>query len=166
MTSSNAALLSRAIAAFSSSFVPGVDLGFDLRAGWPAEPRLLAVGADCGIGRGIDTNRAGVPRMEHLPAALAGRRFLRPARGVCTPIDGGKIDIHAKPSQQVSGDFALGFGDWQILCHHTGDRLAGIATLSQQSFGGIEVTRTFENLTALLAVERRARREEAGQRLP
>src|SRR5262249_7865350 len=59
--------------------VPGRDLGFDLRAGRPAEPGLVAVGADRGIARRVDADGAGVPGMEHLPAALARGRLLRPA---------------------------------------------------------------------------------------
>src|SRR5207247_9859320 len=86
--------------------VPGGDLGFDLRARRPAEPRLIAVGADRGIGRRIDANCAGVPSVEHLPAALPGRRFLRPARRVRAPIDGGEVNLPPKPSDELACDFA------------------------------------------------------------
>src|SRR5262249_43937307 len=135
-----------------SRLVPGGDLGFDLRAGGPTEPRLVAVGADRGIGRRIDTNRARVPGMEYLPAALARRRFLRPTRCVRAPVDCREIDVHAEPSEPVGSDLALSFGNLQVLRNHAGDRLTGIAAVRQQSFGGIETARAFENFAAVLAV--------------
>src|SRR5215831_3672108 len=121
-----------------SCLVPGGDLSFDLRTGRPAEPRLVAVGADRGIGRRINTNRAGMPGMEHLPAALSRRRFLRATRCVRAPVDGSEIDVRAELSEQVGGDLALSFGNLQILRNHAGDRLTGIAAVRQQSFGGVE----------------------------
>src|SRR5215510_2584633 len=52
--------------------VPCVDLGLDLRDCRPAEPRLVAVGADRGIGGRINADRTRMPSMEHVPATLAG----------------------------------------------------------------------------------------------
>jgi len=56
--------------------------------------------------------------MEYLPAALAGRRFLRPTRNDSTPIDGGIIDLHAEPCQQVRCHIAPGFMSGQVLRSH------------------------------------------------
>src|ERR1700676_3496522 len=51
---------------------PGRHLRFDLWHVRPTEPGLVAIGAYSEL-RGIDAVRAGKPRVEHLPAALAGR---------------------------------------------------------------------------------------------
>src|ERR1700676_3749348 len=51
---------------------PGRHLRFDLGHVRPTEPGLVAIGAYPEL-RGIDAVRAGKPRVEHLPAALAGR---------------------------------------------------------------------------------------------
>src|SRR5262249_18642285 len=80
--------------------VPGVDLDLDLRDCRPAEPRFVAVGADSGIRRRIDADRTRMPSVEHVPAALARRRFLRPASCVRTPVDGVEINVDPKPLQQ------------------------------------------------------------------
>src|SRR5215831_18881300 len=71
--------------------VPGFDRGFDLGARRPAKPCLVAVRADWRVGRRVDAERAGVPGMEHLPAALPWRRFLRPARRCRAPVGGDEI---------------------------------------------------------------------------
>src|SRR5712671_138982 len=82
---------------------PGIEprrhFGFDSRHVRPAEPRLVAIAADRVIGRRIDGVRAGVPGMEHLPAALTGRCLHGAARAYCTPVDRSEIDIHAEALQ-------------------------------------------------------------------
>src|SRR5262249_25847057 len=55
--------------------IPSRHLRFDLRHVRPAEPRLVAAGAHPDGDRRIGAVGAGMPGMEHLPAALAGRRF-------------------------------------------------------------------------------------------
>src|SRR5712671_2130940 len=122
--------------------IPGVDCGLDLRAGRPAEPRLVAVGTDRRVGRWIDTDRTGMPGVEHLPATLAGGRLLRPARRIGAPVDGSKIDVHAEPPQQVGRHVALGLGDWKILRRKAGDRLTRIAAFRQQTLGSRQISRT------------------------
>ena len=104
--------------------------------------------------------------MEHLPAALAGRRFHGAAGADRAPVDGGKIHVHPEALEQVGGDVALRLGDRLVLGHQTCDRLARIAALLQQFLGAIEIARALEDLAAFLGVERRARGEEARQRFP
>src|SRR5262249_4833711 len=71
--------------------VPRRDLGFDFRNIRPAEERLVAIGAKQLVG-GIETVDAVKGRVENVPAALARRRFLRPARDHRTPVERRIVD--------------------------------------------------------------------------
>ena len=109
---------------------------------------------------------AGVPSVEHLPAALARRRFLRATGSHGAPVKGGKIDIHAKPLEKIDSYVALRLGDRDILSDQTGHRLARIAAFGEKLFRGVKVARPFQDIAALFGVERRAGREKARQRPP
>src|SRR5262249_38922433 len=126
--------------------IPSRYLRFDLGRIRPAEPRLLAAGAYPDRDRRIDAVGAGMPGMEHLPAALAGRRLHGAAGADRAPVDGGEIHIHPEALEQVGGDVALGLGDRLVLGDQTGDRLARIAALRKQFLGAIEVARALEDL--------------------
>ncbi len=104
--------------------------------------------------------------MEHLPAALAGRRFHGAAGADRAPVDGGEIHVHPEALEQVGGDVALRLGDRLVLGDQAGDRLARIAALLQQFLRAIEIARALEDLAAFLGVERRTRGEEARERFP
>src|SRR6476646_7417140 len=107
-----------------------------------------------------------MPGMEHLPTALAGRRFLRSPRRGSAPVDGVEIHIHAQSLEQVGGDLTLRLGDLEILRHQTRDGLTGVTALVEQTLGGVQITRALEAIAPLFGLERRARREPAGQGLP
>ena len=98
---------------------------------------------------------AGVPGVEHLPAALAGRGLLGAAGADGAPVDRREIDVHAEPLEEIGGDVALRLGDRLVLGDEAGDRLAGIAGFREQLLGRIEVARALEDVAALLGVERR-----------
>ena len=67
-----------------------------------------------------------MPGMEHLPAALAGGRLLRPARRIGAPVDGGEIDVDAEPLEQVGRHFALALGDRNVLRAKERDGVADV----------------------------------------
>src|SRR5258705_12501070 len=121
--------------------VPGVDLDLDVGDCRPAEPRLVAVGADRGIRGRIDADRTRMPSVEHVPAALARRRFLRPAGRIRTPVDGIEIDVDPKSLQQIRRDVALRLRNLQILCHKARDRLTGITAFGKQPLRDIQAAR-------------------------
>src|SRR6202048_5360117 len=106
-----------------------------------------------------------MPGMEHVPAALARRRFLGPARRGSAPVDGVEITVHAHPLEEIPCDLALGLRDLKILRNQARDRLTGIIALVEQALGRIQIARTLKDLASLFRVERRARRKEGGQRL-
>src|SRR5258708_9330115 len=77
--------------------IPRRDLGFDLRIIRPTVPVLVAVGpekAAAWIDGNVDAIRA---TNNHLPAALAGRRFLRPPRDDGPEVHASEGSIHAPP---------------------------------------------------------------------
>src|SRR5438477_290524 len=76
----------------------------------PAEPGLVAVGADPSCGW-IDAVAAGKPGVEHVPAALAGRRLDGAPGADRAPVGRNKIHVQAETLQQISGDLALRFCD-------------------------------------------------------
>src|SRR5262249_11354324 len=141
---------------------PGGDLGLQLRRIRPAKPRGVAVGAERRIGRWVDAVGTGVPGMEHLPAALAGRRFLGATRADRSPVDRLEVDIHPEALEEIGRDVAERLGDRLVLRHQAGNRRTGIAALTEEPLGRFEVARSFEYLATLFVVERRARREIAG----
>src|SRR5260370_21895552 len=86
--------------------IPRRDLGFDLRIIRPTVPVLVAVGpeeAAAWIDGNVDAIRA---TNNHLPAALAGRRFLRPPRDARPLAHGSKVVRHAPPVQEGDADLA------------------------------------------------------------
>src|SRR5215831_8163021 len=109
--------------------VPSRHLRFDRGHIRPAEPRLVATGAHADGDRRIDAIRPGVPGMEHLPAALTGRRLHGAAGTDRAPVDGGEIHVHAETLEQVGRNIALRLGDRQVLGDQTGDRLTRITRL-------------------------------------
>src|SRR5215471_11004240 len=119
--------------------IPGGNLRFDLGRIGPAEPGLVAARPYPDRDRRIDAVGAGMPGVEHLPAALAGRRFHRAAGADRAPIDGGKIDVHPKALQQVGSDVALCLRNGLVLGDEAGDRLSRIARLRQELLCRIEV---------------------------
>src|SRR5271170_1791344 len=114
--------------------VPRCDLGFDLRDVRPSKERLVAIGANNPAGRvhAVDAVPSGV---ENLPAALAGRRFLRSACDHSAEIHSGIIDLHAEACQQVRRYIAPGFVVGVVLRGHRRDWLTGIAALRQKTLG-------------------------------
>src|SRR5262245_58742215 len=141
--------------------VPRRHLRFDFRYVRPAEPGLVAIGAHPDCYRRIDAIRAGMPGMEHLPAALTGRRLHRAPGADRAPVDRCEVHIYPEPFEQVGGDVALRLGDRLVLSDEAGDRLARITAFGQQFLGGIELARALEDLAAFLGIERRARGEKA-----
>src|ERR1700720_4878918 len=101
-----------------------------------------------------------MPGMEHLPTALAGRRFLSPPRRGSAPVDGIEIHIHAQALEQVGGDIALRLGYLEILRHQTRDGLTGVTALVEQTLGGVQIARAREDIAPLLGVERGERPAE------
>src|SRR5581483_5232110 len=82
-------------------FEPGRDFLFDAGTVGPAEPRLVAIGANGGIDGRIDAVGAGMPGVEHFPAALVVRRLLRAARADRSPVGRDEVDVHADAFQQI-----------------------------------------------------------------
>src|SRR5258706_5140567 len=146
--------------------LPRGSLRLALRCVWPAEPTLVSARphADCD-GR-TDAVGARMPGVEHVPAALARRRFHRAAGADRAPVGGDEIDVHAEALQEVGRDVTLRLGDGLILGDNAADGLARIARLRQQLLCRIEIARAFEDVAAFLRIEWRPRCEEAGHRLP
>src|SRR5262249_6831868 len=94
--------------------VPRRDLGFDLRVIRPTIRLLIAVGAKVSAGRvgRLDAIRRAD---KYVPAALAGRRLLRPPRENGARVQGSKVDLHAQPLQKVRGDVAKRLVDGIVL---------------------------------------------------
>src|SRR5258707_15756801 len=74
--------------------VPRRDLGFDLRIIRPTIPNGIAVGAKGATARVGGTLDAPSDTNNHLPAPLAGRRFLLNPRDNGAPVHSGKVDLH------------------------------------------------------------------------
>src|SRR2546423_6565953 len=81
--------------------VPGRYLRFDFGHLRPAEPRLVAVGAHPDRHRRIDAVCAGMPGMEHLPAALTRLRLHRAPGPDRAPVDCCEVHIHPEALEQV-----------------------------------------------------------------
>src|SRR5262249_3606411 len=79
---------------------PGRHLLLHRGAVWPAKPRLLASAAHGNVGSRVGAVRAGMPGVEHAPAALAGRRFGGAALANRAPVGGNEIDCHAELLEQ------------------------------------------------------------------
>src|SRR5215217_9243234 len=106
---------------------PGRHFLLDVRDVRPAEPGAVAVGPDRDVDRRVDAVRTGVPGVEHRPAALPRRRFLRPALAGRAPVGGDEVDVHADPLQELGRDVALPLRDRLVLRHDAGHRLVGVA---------------------------------------
>src|SRR5215212_1190382 len=145
---------------------PGGHLLLDVRDVRPAEPGAVAVGPDRDVDRRVDAVGTRVPGVEHRPAALPRRRFLRPALAGRAPVGGDEVDVHADALQELGRDVALPLGDRLVLRHDAGHRLVGVAALGEELLCRGDVALALEDVAALLVVERRARREISGQRLP
>jgi len=85
----------------------------------------------------IDAVRPGLPSVEHLPAALSGRRLHGAAGADRAPVDGSEIHVHVETLQEVGSDIALGLRDGLVLGDQAGDRLARVARLRQRFLGGL-----------------------------
>src|SRR5262249_32775872 len=109
---------------------------------------------------------AGVPGVEHAPAALPGRRFRGAALTDRTPVGGNEVDRHAELLQEVGGDLPHGLERSLVLGHETGARLARLARLRPQLLGAAYVPLALQPIATILGVELRARSEEARDRLP
>src|SRR4051812_8925311 len=118
---------------------PGGHFLLDLGNIRPAEPRAIPARADRDVDRRIDAIRARMPGVEHGPAALSGRGFLRAALAGRAPVRGDEVDIHADALQELGGDVALPFGDRLVLRHHAGNGLVGVAAFGQQLLGARDV---------------------------
>jgi len=170
MAASNAALLTRRVA---RQFVlvalrvhPFGDRRFERGIRWPAEPGVVAVRAQRLVALGIDAVHPGMHRVKHVPAALAGRRFLRAPPHHGAPVGRDEIDVDAEPAEEIDGDLAHRRVLGLILRRHAHDGLAGVAGLREQALRRIKFARSLENLSALFVVKRRAGRNEARHRLP
>jgi hypothetical protein len=79
----------------------------------------------------------------HLPAALAGRRFLQRPRVKGAEIQGSKVDLHVQPLQKVYGDVAPRLERRHVPRRHQGNGFACITAVREQSFGGIHFGSAF-----------------------
>jgi hypothetical protein len=88
-----------------------------LRIICPTIQLLITVGAKTDAGRvsEVDAIRAS---NKHVPAALAGRRFLHPPSHKGAQVHGGKIDLHVQPLQKVRGHVAICLMDGKVLRRH------------------------------------------------
>src|SRR5262249_25849595 len=127
--------------------VPSRDLGFDFRNVGPSEERLVAIGAKELVG-GVDAVDAVKARVKNVHPASAGWGFWRPPRHHVAPIEGRIVNLDAETGQQVRGQITPGLVVCKILRCHGDDRLARIIASRQQTLGGIEVARAFENFAA------------------
>ena len=96
----------------------------------------------------------------------AGGSFLARRWPDRAPVQRGVLHVHADLLQQVGGDVALRLGDGDIGRHQQHDRLALVARGGQQLPCRRMVALALQRLAADLGIQRRARREEAGQGLP
>src|SRR5262252_9878650 len=124
--------------------VPSRDLGFDFRDVRPSKKCFVAIGAKELVG-GVHAVDAVKARVENVPAATARWGLLRPPRHHGAPIEGRIVNLDAEAGQQVRGHITPGLVVCKILRCHGDDRLACIIAFRQQTLGGIEVARAFEN---------------------
>src|SRR5262249_2323557 len=118
---------------------PGRHLFFHRGAVGPAEPGLLAGATHGNVGGRVGAVAAGVPGVEHAPAALAGRRFRGAALADGAPVGGDEVHRYAELLEQVSGHLAHGLERRLVLGDEAGDGLAGIARFRQQLLGAFNV---------------------------
>jgi hypothetical protein len=104
----------------------------------PSLPQTIAVGANQGAAR-VDTIDAINGINMHLPAALAGRRFLRRRCEKGARVYGGEVDILVQPLQKVAPRLERR----HFLRHHQGNGVRLHNRCPRAIVGGIHFESTF-----------------------